>query len=229
MNPTISRIAVIVIIIIIAVFIGVSVFASQPVPHHFHYGTPTYGECVQTKCGDCAGTQEKTKVCNVLQPGWATGNPSDCQEGNVVKEIVACEVKEPTQCEVEGVCPTECGYQGGEVADGQGGYKVCEATEACVIPPTPKAHGKAEKADCHLPREMMGFRPFGTDTLKWNERDNVRKVDITAYANDKATVLWKLRTDDDGEFNLGGLSGTWFEARGMNACGLGKWSKMISF
>lgn len=33
----------------------------------------------------------------------------------------------------EGVCSTECGYKGGdEVPDGQGGYKVCPATLACV-------------------------------------------------------------------------------------------------
>jgi len=34
-------------------------------------------------------------------------------------------------CEPEGQCPTACGYEGGEVPDGKGGYMKCEATESC--------------------------------------------------------------------------------------------------
>jgi len=34
-----------------------------------------------------------------------------------------------------GVCPTECGYEGGdEVADGKGGTMECQATQACEVP-----------------------------------------------------------------------------------------------
>ncbi len=35
--------------------------------------------------------------------------------------------------EAEGECPIQCGYEGGdEVPDGQGGYKICPATAACI-------------------------------------------------------------------------------------------------
>lgn len=59
-------------------------------------------------------------------------------------------------CEQAGECPTECGYEGGEVADGQGGYIVCEPTLACEIP--------VEEVEESTPSEKKDNNTFHKDT-----------------------------------------------------------------
>ncbi len=49
-------------------------------------------------------------------------------EASSTTREVACST-DMIACEQD--CPTACGYLGGEVADGEGGYKVCPATAAC--------------------------------------------------------------------------------------------------
>lgn len=48
-----------------------------------------------------------------------------------ITKTVSCNNAEVVTCPAEGTCPTNCGYEGGEVADGEGGYKVCPAIAAC--------------------------------------------------------------------------------------------------
>jgi hypothetical protein len=53
----------------------------------------------------------------------------NCRDIVIGSETVACNDAPIIPCEEE--CPTECGYEGGFVADGQGGEKECPATNSC--------------------------------------------------------------------------------------------------
>ncbi len=60
---------------------------------------------------------------------WKNAIDVNCREVFVRFDTVACNDAPVIQCEEQ--CPTECGYEGGEVANGQGGYKNCPATNSC--------------------------------------------------------------------------------------------------
>lgn len=77
---------------------------------------------------------------NWMQPEHKA--PLGCPEGynkdgancsKTTTEYQACHTGEIdySACEEAGQCPTECGYDGGEVADGKGGYTQCPATDSC--------------------------------------------------------------------------------------------------
>lgn len=55
----------------------------------------------------------------------------DCHKEKTYKEV-ECDDAEVIACAQE--CPTQCGFEGGQVPDGKGGYLTCEATAACPIP-----------------------------------------------------------------------------------------------
>jgi hypothetical protein len=76
---------------------------------------------------------------------WHYTDKVKTQEADTETREIKCEVAEPTQCEEEGVCPTECGLEASEIPDGKGGYKICEATSACVIP-TPEPQRSVSEA-----------------------------------------------------------------------------------
>lgn len=202
-------------------------------PHHYEWGSwEDKTECEQLKCGSEEGERIIEQKCDQWKRGWATGNPKECSYGETREKTVGCCVEEVEQCEPEGICPTECGYEGGEVADGEGGTKVCEATNPCVIPndePTKeeKKESKSSGEPCdHKPNNRPdGFHILGS-ILKWQEKGSADKIDIRAYDANKH-FLWNLRVDDDGEYNLGGLEGVWFKIRGMNNCGLGDWTSRL--
>jgi hypothetical protein len=76
-----------------------------------------------SKCSTTCGTGVQIRTCTNPEP--AHGG-ADC-EGPDERPCT-----DYSTCPPEGFCPTECGYEGGdEVPDGQGGYKVCEATDPC--------------------------------------------------------------------------------------------------
>lgn len=158
---------------------------------HNEYGKTIITECVQTKCGCSEGTYTKTIVCNSVN-SWGFNT---CTKDKV--EVKKCEVKDPVACEEEGVCPTECGYAGGEVADGQGGTKVCEATEACVTPEPKK--DKVERPDLDYTQGPDGIRGDGMAKLKWDNFKNCKDVRIK-YTEDGSfgTGYKVLKTKDDG-------------------------------
>lgn len=54
-------------------------------------------------------------------------------ETQTEEESQSCKLPEEDviSCDEEGVCPTNCGLSASEVPDGQGGYKVCPATNSC--------------------------------------------------------------------------------------------------
>lgn len=53
----------------------------------------------------------------------------NCRDIKIGYETVECNDAPIIPCEQE--CPTQCGYEGGVVADGQGGDKVCPPTNSC--------------------------------------------------------------------------------------------------
>lgn len=60
---------------------------------------------------------------------------------------VSCENAEIIACPEAGVCPTNCGYEGGEVADGEGGYKVCPAIAACPVDDDGEVQGVTDEKE----------------------------------------------------------------------------------
>lgn len=100
--------------------------------------------------------------------------------------------------------------------------------EEVVVDPVVKSSGGGEACDHKPSNSPRGFRFLGATVLKWNKKASADKIDITAYDTDRTTMLWQLRTKDDGIFELNGLPGTYFKIRGMNNCGLGDWTKKIS-
>lgn len=60
---------------------------------------------------------------------WKYSVEVNCRDIFVRYDWVACDNAPVIPCEQE--CPTQCGYQGGVVADGKGGEKECPATNSC--------------------------------------------------------------------------------------------------
>jgi len=79
-------------------------------------GWTEWGTCSQT-CG--GGTQ--TRTCTNPEP----------QYGGAVCAGDSQRICSDWPC--AGTCPTSCGYQGGTVSDGQGGFLTCDATTPCPI------------------------------------------------------------------------------------------------
>lgn len=98
-------------------------------------------------------------------------------------------------------------------------------------PDTPQTTHKAHHATkCHKPGDIVGFRyevVGGNTRLRWNEKENAQKVDITVYQLNKVTIVSKFRTNDTGEYTYPGTN-HFFRIRGVNACGLGDWSRIIN-
>jgi len=65
---------------------------------------------------------------------WKDSIASNCRQEVIDTEnqTISCNEAPIIACEAEGQCPTYCGYKGGTVPDGKGGYKTCESTQACV-------------------------------------------------------------------------------------------------
>lgn len=141
-----------------------------------------------------------------------------------------CSFTDYSACEEEGVCPTECGYEGGTVPDGEGCVKNCEATEACPIP-EPPIEPEVDKSShpCdHAPSHVLGFRTYGTDLLKWNTRKSAKWMDISAYDGNGA--VWKTQVKDKGSFDLTGMPpAEEYKIRAVNRCGHSDFESKISF
>jgi len=187
---------------------------------HNEWGKMKVSECEQIKCGNEAGKITYTIPCNSVN-SWGINK---CKEAKVWTKD--CKVEEVKQCEPEGICPTECGKLSSEVADGQGGTKVCEATPACIVPVKDKDNG-----ECDGIGKINGFRPFGMSLLKWNEKRGAKWIDIRVYDANKK-FLYNVRTPDNGKYDIGGLGGYYFKVRGVSTngiCPLGDWTKRITF
>jgi len=95
-------------------------------------------DCTVTECASTEGIE--TGYC-VPNGAWATSYQDEyhCNEieyNNGRKTISRSCVLTDTdysKCELEQTCPSECGYEGGNVSNGQGGTKACEATSVCII------------------------------------------------------------------------------------------------
>ncbi|MHC1716829.1 MAG: hypothetical protein AB9915_03035 [Candidatus Dojkabacteria bacterium] len=93
---------------------------------------------------------EDNYVCNKPSaqslniPDWALGDFNEmpcqvestetCENVQIGTHEESCDNAEVYTCPVEGTCPTQCGYPGGdEIDDGEGGKITCPATEACSV------------------------------------------------------------------------------------------------
>jgi hypothetical protein len=67
-------------------------------------------------------------------PEWKDSINVNCHQEvvDIQNRTISCNEAPIIACEAEGQCPTYCGYKGGTVPDGKGGYKTCESTQACV-------------------------------------------------------------------------------------------------
>lgn len=157
---------------------------------HNEYGKLKVSECVQTKCGNEAGKITYTIPCNSVN-SWGI---NICKEDKVwTKE---CTVKEPVACEEEGICPTECGLEASEVADGQGGTKICEATPACEIP---VKKVEQSRADLDYTQGEDGIIGDGKVKLKWDNFKDCSKVKIKIATDGVfGNGYTSFETKDDG-------------------------------
>ena len=89
-------------------------------------GDPVDCEGEWSECsGPCGTTGSQTFT--VTTPAENGGAACDYADG-------ATQSCQNEACEPEGTCPTECDYAGGQVPDGQGGYKTCPAMDPCPVP-----------------------------------------------------------------------------------------------
>jgi hypothetical protein len=89
-------------------------------------GDPVDCEGSWSECsGPCGTTGSQTFT--ITTPAENGGAACDYADG-------ATQSCQNEACEPEGECPTVCGYEGGQVPDGQGGYKTCAATDPCPVP-----------------------------------------------------------------------------------------------
>lgn len=111
----------------------------------------------------------------------------------------------------------------------------CEETETCEpetppVPPVVDTDDDENGEACKAPSKVQGFRFqfVGADNrLRWTPKDDVSKVDIAVYGSDKTTLLYTIRTKDDGEHVVPGHT-TWHRIRAVGNCGLSKWSALIN-
>jgi len=81
----------------------------------------SWSEC----SGNCGTTG--TETFTITTPAENGGAACDYADGTTR----SCENE---ACAPEEDCPTHCDYPGGQVPDGQGGYKTCAATDPCPVP-----------------------------------------------------------------------------------------------
>lgn len=191
---------------------------------HKEWGQKVYGECIQTKCGSCEGTKTVTTPC-VTKNGW---DWNECSRDKV--ETKKCEVKEVKACEEEGVCPTECGLESYNVPDGQGGTKICGATEACVIPVVIKSKDgdKDEEVDVNVDwsQGSDGVMGDSTSVIRWKQIDGSENVEI-AIAKDGifGNGYHSIITKDDGHYWLDMEGEFWVKVRGLDD--KSPWSEIV--
>ena len=98
------------------------------------YNTPGPGSTCQYKVNcegswsDCSGPCGTTgsQTYSVTTPAAYGGTACEYADGTTR----SCQNE---ACTPEENCPTNCGYAGGQVPDGHGGYKTCAATSPCPV------------------------------------------------------------------------------------------------
>ena len=89
-------------------------------------GDPVNCEGEWSECSGACGTTG-SQTFTITTPAENGGAACDYADG-------ATQSCQNEACEPEGTCPTECDYAGGQVPDGQGGYKTCPAMDPCPVP-----------------------------------------------------------------------------------------------
>lgn len=215
---------------ILGALVAVAVYAiyvnevgATNLPFHTEWvnkGQPKWGSCVpNAACGTSEGTQEGSQAqeCKLVQGSGSF--PCAHGQKRSVEVSRSCEVETPV-CEEEPVdtCESEEGIQ-------ENGCTPEEPETPPVVKKDKKSHG-----GCEDPSKPQGFRfqfQGSGNLLKWEKKGSWEKVDIAVFGMDKTTLLYNIRTADDGE-HLMPTKNTWHKIRGVNKCGLGEWSKLIN-
>lgn len=109
------------------------------------YVFATSNSCIST--GPQCGTDNGNKTVKVCPQGYTenehNSTPKDCHKFSnwsldyayFVDSVISCHtgVIDYSACTPEESCTESCGYEGGQVADGKGGFKTCEATPVCQV------------------------------------------------------------------------------------------------
>lgn len=177
-----------------------------------------------TKDGDnCYPVQPPKDYCDTLEGVQA--EDVDCP-------VDVCENLEGVQTETpEGYVNNdgECTIPPVDVCPNDEGVQT--STDDCTVTPPPVVkHHNNNGSKCEEPRDITGFRYMfvgPNNRLRWDTQDSMPKVDIKVFAGDKTTFLYNIRTKDDGEEMVPGHV-NWYKIRGVNACGLGDWSRIVN-
>lgn len=188
-------------------------------------GHVKWGECkAVAACGTTEGTQTGTQKqgCKLV----LSSGSSECTLGaqKYVEVSRSCEVETPACEEPKDYCDTLEGVQS-EDAD----CPPVEEEEPPVVPPV-DTDDDEDNEKCEAPSKVQGFRfqfVGEQNRLRWTPKGSVDKVDIAVYGMDKTTLLYNVRTADDGEYFVPTHT-TWHKIRAVGNCGLSKWSKLIN-
>lgn len=175
-----------------------------------------------------------------------------CSRLTVQEQSCQTGVIQYDSCEEALECPTECGYEGGEVADGQGGYKVCEPTLACEIDvPEVKESGSSAKVEntfhkdkrCHdrVPPKVTWIKAEdGSISNNWQPKftwsaEGGDKVEFR-FSEDKEDLRWQFKTLNDGHETMGTMENSgilgqiyyYWQVRTVNGCKSGEWSDILT-
>lgn len=188
-------------------------------------GHVKWGVCeAKAACGTTEGTQKGTQKqgCKLVQ-----GQGSfECQLGHqrYVSVERSCEVETPACEEPKDYCDTLEGMQDEET------YCPPVEEEEPPVVEQPKNDNDEKQSKCKAPGKVQGFRyqfVGASNRLRWEPKGSVDKVDIAVYGMDKTTLLYNVRTDDDGEYFIPSHT-TWHKIRAVGNCGLSSWSKLIN-
>lgn len=161
-----------------------------------------------------------------------------CSKETVEERSCQTGVIQYDSCEEEGQCPESCGYEGGEVSDGKGGYKVCEATLACENedpeePETPTYERKVENTfhkdtRCHAvkpeaPQWAIKTPAEGGVLATWSAIGGSEVEIMVNNANGEWEYNYGRSSNDGHEFlpNMG--MNQLYKIRVINDCSKGDW------
>lgn len=100
-------------------------------------------------------------------------------------------------CDPEGQCPTECGLESSEVADGKGGYMKCEATPSCEVDQCENLEGmQTEVPEGYI--SIDGICAKQEEPKKDEPKENTFHKDTRCLDSTPPTPSWAFRYPADG-------------------------------
>lgn len=145
---------------------------------------------------------------NVDNGSWSYTDKTSNNDGHYGDDVWVETTYKDCNYPEEGVCPTACGSESSEVADGHGGTKVCEATPACTEEgtcPTRCGQEASEVADGQGGTKMCEATPAceqPKEEPKPEPKDNTFHRDMRCLAVRPSAPQWVLKYPAVGGVNL---------------------------